>query len=134
VGVQLSPTSALNDITDADPPGTFRYVARLLGGLGLAYLHVFEPVAPGPRVTPVLRAAFSGPVIANGGYDGATADAAIEAGAADLVSFGRPFIANPDLVERLAENVPLAEPDPKTFYGGGARGYTDYPAAAGRHS
>lgn len=132
VGVQLSPASALNDMADADPPATFRYLAGRLDGLGLAYLHAFEPLAPGPRLTPVLRAAFSGPLIANGGYDGGAADAAIDSGAADLVSFGRPFIANPDLAERLAENVPLAEPDPKTFYGGGARGYTDYPLRSRR--
>jgi N-ethylmaleimide reductase len=135
VGVQLSPTSSLNDMRDSDPAGTFAHVAGRLNELDLAYLHVFEPLGPGPpdaRMTPRLRAAFRGPLIANGGYRGETADAAIASGAADLVSFGRAFIANPDLPERLAADAPLDEPDPATFYGGGARGYTDYPPSRPR--
>jgi N-ethylmaleimide reductase len=127
VGVQLSPTSTLGDMSDSDPEATFGHAAEQLGALGCAYLHVFEPLAPGPRISPVMRARFRGSFIANGGYDGATASAAIASGEADLVSFGRAFIANPDLVRRLAEGAPLAAPDPATFYGGAARGYTDYP-------
>jgi N-ethylmaleimide reductase len=129
VGVQLSPRSALNDMRDSDPVGTFGYVAGRLNEFGLAYLHVFEPVGPdaaGDRVTPRLRAVFRGTLIANGGYDRGTAEFAIDSGAADLVSFGRPFIANPDLPERFAAGAPLNQPDPATFYDGGERGYTDY--------
>ena len=100
-----------------------------LAPLGLAYLHVFEPLTPGgaPRLSPALRASFRGTFIANGGYDASTATGAIERGDADLVSFGRPFIANPDLVARFRAGAPVAVPDPSTFYGGDARGYTDYP-------
>jgi N-ethylmaleimide reductase len=129
VGVQLSPQSTLGDMHDSNPVGTFTQVAEHLDTYGLAYLHVFEPIAPGVRVSAYLRRAFRGPFIVNGGYDGATAVAAIANGAADLVSFGRSFIANPDLVDRLRREIPLAAPDPRTFYGGGAAGYTDYPAA-----
>jgi N-ethylmaleimide reductase len=130
VGVQLSPRSALNDMRDSDPVGTFGYVAGRLNAFGLAYLHVFEPLGaepPGDRVTPYLRAVFRGTLIANGGYDRESAEAAIASGAADLISFGRPSIANPDLPERLAAGAPLTPADPTTFYGGGERGYTDYP-------
>jgi N-ethylmaleimide reductase len=130
VGVQLSPRSALNDMWDSDPVGTFGHVAGRLNDFGLAYLHVFEPVFPDPpgdRVTPHLRAVFRSSLIANGAYDRETAEAAIASGAADLISFGRWFIANPDLPERFAVGAPVAQPDPTTFYGGGERGYTDYP-------
>jgi N-ethylmaleimide reductase len=127
VGVQLSPTSTLGDMSDSNPEATFGHAAQRLGALGVAYLHVFEPLAPGARLTPLLRAKFKGPLIANGGYDGTTAAAAIERNEADLVSFGRAFIANPDLVKRIAGGGPVATPDPSTFYGGDARGYTDYP-------
>ncbi len=134
VGVQLSPTSSLGGMSDSDPAATFGYVAAQLSPFGLAYLHVFEPLDAGgaARISPRLRAAFAGPFIANGGYDGARAAAAIAAGEAELVSFGRPFIANPDLVSRIARAAPLAVPDPSTFYGGDARGYTDYPTLAPR--
>jgi len=131
VGVQLSPTSRLGDMSDSDPVSTFGYTAEKLSAFGLAYLHVFEPPDSTLRVSPTLRAAFRGPMIANGGYDAPTAAAAIARGEADLVSFGRPFIANPDLVERFAEHAALATPDPSTFYGGGAHGYTDYPTRHG---
>lgn len=130
VGVQLSPTSPLNDMRDDDSAGTFGYVAERLDRLGLAYLHVFEPLGPEPRserVTPRMRARFRGVLVANGGYDRETAEAAIASGAADLISFGRPFIANPDLPERFASGAPLETADPATFYGGDERGYTDYP-------
>lgn len=129
VGVQISPTSALGGMSDSDPAATFGAFARRLSSRGLAYLHVFEPLGgDAPRLTPALRSAFAGALVANGNYDGASARRAIEEGSADAVSFGRPFIANPDLVRRLRDGAPLARPDPATFYGGGARGYTDYPA------
>ncbi len=130
VGVQLSPTSTLGDMSDSNPQATFSHAARALSTLGVAYLHVFEPLAQGLRLSPMLRAAFGGTFIANGGYDGASANAALANGEADLVSFGRAFIANPDLVASLAEGAPLAPPDPATFYGGDARGYIDYPTKA----
>jgi N-ethylmaleimide reductase len=130
VGVQLSPTSPLHGMTDSDPAATFGYAAEVLDRFGLAYLHVAEPIVPQQPVaplTPSLRARFRGPFMVNGGYTYATAEAAISAGAADLVSFGRPLIANPDLVERFVTGAALAQPDPSTFYGGDERGYTDYP-------
>ncbi len=128
VGVQLSPVSTLGGMSDSDPGATFGHAAAALDAFGLAYLHVVEPVGPGARISPALRERFHGPLVANGGYDAATGGARIEAGEADLVSFGRPYIANPDLVERIAAGVAFAAPDPSTFYGGGAHGYTDYPA------
>lgn len=138
VGVRLSPVNPFNDISDADPEATFGYVASALGARGLAYLHVIEPVAAGhpmcsthARLSPALKRAFGGTFIANGGYDAARADAAIAAGEADLISFGVPFLANPDLPARFAADAPLNAPDVATFYGGGAQGYTTYPALAG---
>ena len=133
VGVQVSPTSPLNDLSDPDPAGLFTAVAAALAPMGLAWLHVHEPLdrpAAGPRITPRLREAYRAPLMVNGGYDAASAAAAVARGEASLVSFGRPFIANPDLPARLARGAPLAAPDPATFYGGGAEGYTDYPALA----
>jgi len=127
VGVQLSPASTLGGMRDSDPEKTFGHAAAQLSSRGLAYLHVFEPHAEGPRYSPALRRAFRGAFIANGGYDAKSAAAVIEGGEADLVSFGRPYIANPDLVERIAEGAAWAKPDSSTFYGGGEHGYTDYP-------
>ncbi|HEX6746313.1 MAG TPA: alkene reductase [Longimicrobium sp.] len=132
VGVRLSPKVAANGMSDSDPGSTFSYAASALSPFGLAYLHVIEAVggpfaAPGPRVTPAMRAAFRGPLIANGGYDADAANAALARGEADLVSFAVAFLANPDLPRRLREGAPLNAPDRATFYGGDARGYTDYP-------
>jgi len=132
VGVRISPLNPFNDISDSQPGVTFTRVARVLGRLGLAYLHVVEGGIRGgddavPRVDlGKLRRVFGGTYIANGGYDGARARAALLAGDADLVAFGVPFIANPDLPLRLALGADLNVPDPATFYGGDARGYTDY--------
>ena len=140
VGVRLSPLSGFNDMCDADPAATFGHAAARLDDHGLAYLHVVEPdpgdgrPTPGdaldrerPEVLGRIRDAFTGPLMANDGYDRDAAERAIRSGFADLVSFGRPFLANPDLPERLAERAPLNEPDRSTFYGGGEEGYTDYP-------
>lgn len=142
VGVRLSPLSGFNDMSDSDPETTFGHAAARLDELGLAYLHVVEPdpgegagrPEPGsatdrerPAAVRRIREAFSGPLMANNAYDRASAGRAIEEGFADLVSFGRLFLANPDLPERFAEGAPLNEPDPSTFYGGGDEGYTDYP-------
>ncbi len=136
VGVRLSPLSGFNDMRDSGPAATFGYVARKLRAYGLAYLHVVEPVSddhpmamPGTeRIAPLLREAFGGTFILNGGYNKETGDAAIESGAADMIAFGVPFIANPDLVRRYAEGAALNTPDPSTFYSGDAGGYTDYPS------
>jgi N-ethylmaleimide reductase len=116
-------------MSDSDPAGTFGYAAHALNRFGLAYLHLSEALdtPEAARVAPLVRQVFRGPLILNGGYDRAAADAAIASGAADLVAFGTAFLANPDLPARLAEDAPLNAPDRATFYGGDARGYTDYP-------
>ena len=142
VGVRLSPTGSFNDMQDTAPEAVFEYAAEQLNAFGLAYLHVSEPL-PGhplatnlPAVAPLLRQKFKGPFMLNGGYDAELGGAAIAGGAADLISFGVPFLANPDLVERFRTGAPLNAPDFSTFYFGGAKGYTDYPileeAGAGR--
>jgi N-ethylmaleimide reductase len=141
VGIRLSPVTPANDVVDADPQPLFEHVLRELGPLGLAYIHVIEGATGGPRdiadrpfdyaaARAVYRAAGGeGLWMVNNGYDRVLAEQALAHGA-DLIAFGKPFISNPDLVRRLRENAPLNEPDRSTFYGGGARGYTDYPALA----
>jgi N-ethylmaleimide reductase len=124
VGVRLSPTGAFNGMSDSDPAKTFGYAVRELDRFGLAYLHVVEPV---DSPAPLLREAFRGPFILNGGFDRETGNAALAEGQADLISFGSLYLANPDLPERFAEGAPLNPPDRATFYGGDHRGYTDYP-------
>jgi N-ethylmaleimide reductase len=131
--LRLSPVTPANDIgQDSDPQALFNHVADRLAPLQLAFLEVVEGATGGPRdVAPFdyaeLRRRFNGPYIANNGYDRAMALEAVAAGRADAVAIGRPFIANPDLVERLRDNLPWAAPQKETFYGGGAEGYTDYP-------
>ena len=132
VGVRLSPVNSFNDMRDSDPDATFGHVAAALGQRGLAYLHVVESDFGGAEAPQTydragLRGTFPGIYMANGGYDRARASDALATGHADLVAFGAPFIANPDLVERLQLNAPLNEADPATIYGGDAHGYTDYP-------
>jgi N-ethylmaleimide reductase len=131
VGVRISPVNAFNDMSDSDPQATFNHVAESLNGLGLAYLHVVEVDMTGESNadfdTSQLRERFDGLYIANGGYDRTRALEAITSGAADLVAFGVPFLANPDLPERFRINAPLNEADMATFYGGDEHGYTDYP-------
>ena len=138
-GLRLSPVTPANDIVDADPQPLFEYVVRELAPLGLAYLHLIEGATGGPREIAerpfdyaALKAAYRdaggrGAWMVNNGYDKGLAQAAAQAGDT-LVAFGRPFIANPDLVERLRRGGPFNTPDRATFYGGGAEGYTDYPA------
>jgi N-ethylmaleimide reductase len=133
VGVRISPVNRYNSMADSDPDATFGYLAQALGRFGLAYLHVVERDASGREPAPRydrrrLRAAFDGPYIANGGYDRLRGDWALASGAADLIAFGKAFLANPDLPERFRRNAPLNAPDPASFYGGDGRGYTDYPA------
>ena len=136
VGIRLSPLQPFNDMRDSEPEATFSHAVEALNPFGLGYLHVTNmghgaPGAAGPAFDlGKLRGLWRGTYIINGGYDRARGDAAIAAGEADLVAFGVPFIANPDLPERLARNAPLNAADPATFYGGGEKGYTDYPALA----
>jgi N-ethylmaleimide reductase len=118
---------------DSDPHGTFTAAAAALDSMGLAWLHVVEPrrapvaAREAPlRILPSIRNAFRGALIANGGYTADDAEAAIAGAEADMVSFGTLFLANPDLVKRVRAGAPLNEADVSTFYGGGARGYTDY--------
>lgn len=133
VGLRLSPFSPANGISDADPMETFTYVVKALNRFGLSYLHMVEGATGGSRQLEegqsiaALRKLFEGAYMANNGYDRQMALDAIDSGAADLVAFGRPFIANPDLVARLEKDAPLNQPDRDTMYGGGAKGLTDYP-------
>lgn len=131
VGVRISPVNEFNDMRDSDPQATFNHVASALRPLKLACLHVVEVNMAGESSATCdmrqIRERFAGPYIANGGYDKARANKAIADGRADAVSFGVPFIANPDLVARLHLDAPLNGADPETFYGGDEKGYTDYP-------
>ena len=118
-------------MSDSNPAETFTYLATQLGALNLGYLHVTERVEAGrARVTPLLREVFNGSLIVNGGYDATSGDAAIASGEADLVAFGVPFLANPDLPRRYRERAPLNSADQATFYAGEEKGYIDYPALA----
>jgi len=140
-GIRLSPVTPANDVHDTDPQPLFEYVLRELASLGLAYVHVIEGATGGPREIadrpfdyPALKAAYrnaggQGAWMVNNGYDKVLAEKAL-AGGADLVAFGKAFISNPDLVRRLREDAPLNAWDKSTFYGGGAKGYIDYPALA----
>jgi N-ethylmaleimide reductase len=133
VGVRFSPFSTFGDISDSDPLKTFGAAIAKASEFGLGYLHLVEGETGGSREKApaadiaTLRSRFNGVYLANNGYDRQRAIDAVESGQADLIAFGRQFIANPDLVERLERNAPLNEPKPATFYGGGAEGYTDYP-------
>lgn len=134
-GIRISPVSPANDISSSDPQAQFDYLVAQLDALELVYLHVVEGATGGPRdVAPfdfdALRQKFRNTYIANNGYDLELANARLAEGKADLFAFGRPFIANPDLVERLRTGAPLADLDQTTLYGGGAEGYIDYPALA----
>ncbi|WP_246156270.1 alkene reductase [Thiohalocapsa marina] len=136
VGVRLSPLFSLNGMADADPAETHGHVAAHLNSLGIAYLHVADTdvmagAAPQmDRMLPFIRPNFTGVRMLNGAYDPERARAAIAAGDADLIAFGRLYLANPDLPERIAAGGPYNTPDPATFYGGGAEGYTNYPTLA----
>jgi N-ethylmaleimide reductase len=137
VGYKVSPNSGFNSMSDSDPVATYWYFADELSKLGILYLHATEaiagPMAPPPgtrRVAPILRKRFAGTLILNGGYDAQSADAAIARQDADLIAFGVPFLANPDLPERYARQAPLNAVDQATFYAGEAKGYVDYPVLA----
>lgn len=132
-GLRLSPVAPANCLIDSDPQPLFNYVFDELEKRHLVYIHVVEGATQGPRdINPnfsfdELRVRYSGAWMVNNGYDLALATSAVAEGKADLVAFGRPFISNPDLVERLRRGAPLNELDRATLYGGGAAGYTDYP-------
>jgi len=131
IGVRISPTNPYQGMSDSDPVRHFAEIAKLLGPLGLAYLHVVEPpVQPDghPVTAAAIRAAFKGPLIRAGGFKRADADKAVAGGKADLVAVGEAFIANPDLPQRWRLQAPLNAADKATFYTQGAKGYTDYPA------
>lgn len=133
VGVRLSPISPANDIADSDPSTLFSYAVEQLNKFGLLYLHLIEGVTGGPRQVEngfdlqILRRLFKGIYIGNNGYDRELAITSRQQGLVDLVAFGRPFISNPDLVDRLQSGAPLNKLDTDTLYGGGAKGYIDYP-------
>jgi len=128
VGVRLSPAGSFNTMSDSTPDATFQHAVKALNRSGLAYLHVVEDRTGAPLDWSALRDAFNGPYMANGGFDKERGNDALARGAAHLVSFGSRYLANPDLPERFADDAPLNDPNPQTFYGGGAEGYTDYPA------
>jgi N-ethylmaleimide reductase len=135
VGVRIGPSNKFGGMGDSTPDVTFPYVAEALARFGLAYLHIIEPRVTGnvsddtpPVAAGLLRPLFGGPVIAAGGFDATGAEAILAKGEADLVAFGRHFLANPDLPERMRRNLPLNPYDRSTFYYGGEKGYADYPA------
>ncbi|NJK28813.1 MAG: alkene reductase, partial [Acaryochloris sp. SU_5_25] len=125
-----------NDMRDSDPQATFTYAAQALNTFNLAYLNVQEPLpghllaAESDPCSPAMRAAFKGAFMLGGGYDAELGEAAIANGEADLIAYGVPFIANPDLVQRFRLGASLNPPDPATFYTRGEKGYLDYPLLA----
>ncbi|HEX9953269.1 MAG TPA: alkene reductase [Rubricoccaceae bacterium] len=139
-GLRLSPHSQNGDLAAVENVGeVYGHVAREVAALGIGYLHLVDHSAMGGASVPdatvdAIRGAFTGTFIRTGGFTAETAEAALASGGADLIGFGRPFISNPDLVERFAADAPLADPDPATFYAPGPngfeQGYTDYPALA----
>src|SRR3954463_8789028 len=131
-GIRISPVTPSNDISDSDPQPLFDHIVDQLNALKLTYIHVIEGATGGPRdIAPFdyasLRRRFKQAYVANNGYDFDLATNVLAADAADLIAFGKPYISNPDLVERLRKGAPLNPFDKATFYGGGAKGYTDYP-------
>jgi N-ethylmaleimide reductase len=130
VGLRICPGNPFNDLQDDEPEATFAALLDAISPMGLAYLHVIRrPQGPVDNIA-LARRHFSGPLIVNDSYDGSEADAALDE-RIQAVSFGRDFVANPDLVERLRDGLPLARFNPKTLYTPGAQGYTDYPRANG---
>ena len=130
VGFRISPGNPYNGMDPADPETTFAPFVKAADALGLAYLHVVDMALPDLDTLAMLRANWSGPVIANNNLKADSARALLDAGRAQAISFGRAFIANPDLAERIAAGAPLAKPDYALLYTGEERGYTDYPAMA----
>ena len=134
-GIRISPVSPANGVSSSEPQAQFDYIVDQLDALGIVYLHVVEGATGGPRdIAPFdfgsLRQRFKNTYIANNGYDVNLATSQLNDDKADLIAFGRPFIGNPDLVERLENAAALSAFDPATLYGGGAEGYIDYPTLA----
>jgi N-ethylmaleimide reductase len=134
-GIRISPVTPANDVSDSNPQPLFDYIVDGLNALKLTYIHVIEGATGGPRDNAPfdyasLRKRFKQAYVANNGYDFELANKVLDANAADLIAFGKPFISNPDLVERLKKGAELNAWDKNTFYGGGAKGYTDYPTLA----
>jgi N-ethylmaleimide reductase len=134
VGYRLSPHFLIHGMSDSNPRETFVRCAEELSRIGIGYIHLIEPVGgrlgvtePDAQIASLIRAKFDGTLILNGGYDAASGNDAIEQGAADLISFGAPFLANPDLPERFRKNASLNSADSSTYYTGEEKGYTDYP-------
>lgn len=140
VGLRLSPQNSFAGMHTEDREGLYAHVIDLVNPLGLAYLHLLELLPGHPflppemevpeRMTPALRERFDGPLIINGGHTFESGYEAVQTDGADLIAYGTPFIANPDLVERFRQGAELNPPDPDTFYGGDEKGYTDYPTLA----
>jgi len=130
IGVRLSPENSFNSMSDSDPQEHFGFFVSRLATRNLAYLHILEgDMMSGERRLDYRRFKdqFAGIYMANQGYDRDRAEQALQEGRCDLVAFGIPFLANPDLVERFKTGAPLNAPDQETFYGGDEKGYTDYP-------
>ncbi|SFM10669.1 alkene reductase [Methylobacterium pseudosasicola] len=133
-GVRLSPNGAIQGTNDSDPEPLFVAAAQALADSGIAFLEMREPGPDGtfgkadhPPIAPAMRKVFRNPLILNADYDGVSGQKALDAGQADAIAFGRTFIANPDLVERIAKGAPLAKDEAATWYSQGPKGYTDYP-------
>ena len=132
VGIRLTPENSFNSMSDSDPQAHFNYFITQLNSRNLAYIHLLEGDMMGGESTVdyrALRDAYDGTYMANNGYDKSRAQTSLENGNSDLIAFGIPFIANPDLVKRYENDLPLNEPNQEKFYGGDETGYTDYPFA-----
>ena len=139
VGVRIAPNGQWNGMSDSNPQALFKYVVRQLDSFDLAYLHIVEPRVKGnvvieegqpPVATKQLRSIYTGTIITAGGFEPDTAEEVIASGDADAVAFGRHFISNPDLPERIRSGLPLTKYNRETFYTFDSHGYTDYPAFA----
>ncbi len=133
VGIRLSPTNGVWGISDSNPLATFTRAIEKLNAFNLAYVHILEPKPNSGHpmetidyITPILREKYQGTFLINGGFDQESGEEALDQKVGDAIVYGVPFIANPDLVSRFTRQVPLAEPDPTTFYSPGEKGYTDY--------
>jgi len=134
--VRLSPNGDRQGVNDSNPEALFAHVATRLSAIGIVFLELREPGWDGtfgkaerPPIAPLIRADFTGTLVLNSDYRGDSAQAALQSGQADAISFGRMFLANPDLPRRLAKGLPLAADDQATWYTQGTQGYTDYPVA-----
>ncbi|MBY0504907.1 MAG: alkene reductase [Bryobacteraceae bacterium] len=133
-GIRISPQGQYNDMKDSNPLALFSAFTKALNGTGVTYLHVMDPVTADhmlsngePQMHPALRPLFPGTLMVNGGYTRETAEAALAQGTADLIAFGVPYLANPDLLERLRAGAAMNAPDFATLYSPGVKGYLDYP-------